>query len=220
MRGASAAEANLVISAEPILIAILAVIFLHEKLQKIQKYGLLIGFLGLYVLIMQVFVPRFEGEAFSNAVMVGALVFECAASITGKALTDKYPGLYVVTIQFAISAILSLPLAIMEISRHPIALIPMSTIFSVVYVCLGSSCFAFGVWYWLLPRYDVSTMSGFLFIQPMAGPFLAWLIRGEKIGPATFAGAALVLGGVWMVAIMGGKAREFHEPAPEPAAFP
>ncbi len=220
MSGSSASEANLVIAAEPILIAVLAYFLLKERLKSVQRWGLVIGFAGLYVLVMRGLMPRFEGEALSNSIMTAALVFECTASIIGKALTDKYPGLFVVAVEFAIGVSVSLPLALREISKSPVHTFTPALTGSVLYLCLGCSFFAYGVWYWMLPRYDVSTMSGFLFIQPMAGPFFAYLIRHEKLTPATWAGAALILIGVWLVAVTGGRAKEFHEPAPEPAAFP
>ncbi len=220
MTGSSASEANLVIAAEPILIAVLAYFLLKERLTKVQLWGLTIGFTGLYILIMRGITPRFEGESLSNGIMTAALVFECMASIIGKALTDKYPGLFVVAVEFAICIAISLPLALWELAKYPVHSVSPAFTGSVLYLCLGCSFFAYGVWYWMLPRYDVSTMSGFLFIQPMAGPFFAYLIRHEKLSPATWTGAGLILVGVWLVAVMGGRSQVFHEPAPEPAAFP
>jgi len=205
MAGSSATEANLVIAAEPIIIALLAMLFLKEHLRKVQQVGLLVGFAGLYVLIMRGFLPRFEGAALSNSIMTAALLFECYASITGKSLSDKYPGLVVVTFEFAIGSLLTLPFAAREMMAHHSHHLTVVEWSSIAYLSLGCSFFSYGIWYWLLPKYNISAMSGFLFVQPMAGPLLAYIFRHEPLYPATFIGAALVILGVWLVAIVGGK---------------
>jgi drug/metabolite transporter (DMT)-like permease len=205
MVGSSATEANLVIAAEPIIIALLAMLFLKEHLSKVRQVGLLVGFAGLYVLIMRGFLPRFEGAALSNSIMTAALLFECYASITGKSLTDTYPGLVVVMYEFGIGSLIALPFAVRELTAHHPHHLGLSGWCGLAYLSLACSFFSYGVWYWLLPKYNISAMSGFLFVQPMAGPILAYIFRHEPLYPATFVGAALVIVGVWLVAFVGGK---------------
>jgi O-acetylserine/cysteine efflux transporter len=205
MARSTAGEANLIIAAEPIFISFLAVFYLRERLRGAQQAGLLLGFVGLYVIVMRGAVPNFGGAAAANAVMAAALLFECAASIFGKGLANRYPGLFVVAAQFAIGSALTAPLALWEVLSHPPAAVGPAAWFSVAYLSLACSAVGYGVWYWLLPRYNVSAMSGFLFVQPTVGPLLAWLLRGEQMAAPTLVGAVLVLCGVWLVSVAAGR---------------
>jgi drug/metabolite transporter (DMT)-like permease len=47
-------------------------------------------------------------------------------------------------------------------------------------------------------------------VQPVAAAALSWVLFGESLGPLAFAGAGLVLGGVFMVQ----RARAVKQPAP------
>ena len=199
MAGSSATEANLVIAAEPIIVAVLAWFLLKERLSNLQQVGLIVGFVGLYILIMQGLRPVFQGESLANAIMTFGLLIECMGSILGKSLANKYPGLLVVSLEFISGSILTLPFAIREWELHPLHAAPQSAWFAIAYLCIGCSFVAYGVWYLFLPKFEVSAMSGFLFVQPLAGPFMAWYFRGEAPHSITYFGAALVLAGVWLV---------------------
>jgi drug/metabolite transporter (DMT)-like permease len=212
MKGTSANEATLLIAAEPIVIALMARVVLGERLREVQVLGMAVGFAGLYVIIMRGLTPTFGGTALANAVITLALCFECYASVIGKQLSARYSGLTIVTVEMMVGAAVLLPLAAFEIVRGSYAPAGPAVWGSVAYLSLVCSFFCYGVWFWMLPRYNVSSMAGFLFIQPMLAPFINYLVGGERLGAWTVAGAGLVMTGVWLVAVWGERARTQPEP--------
>jgi len=179
---------------------------LGERLRQIQQVGLVIGFAGVYLIIAQGLLFRILTGVIANATIVAALTFECCAAVVAKRLTDRYRWVVVLTLEFGVGALLLLPGAAWELSRATSAPIHWAVWANVAYVSLLCSFFCYGVWYWLLPKHPISAMAGFLFIQPMMGPVLAWVFRHEKMGPWTLLGALLVVVGVGLVAVL--KPRE------------
>jgi drug/metabolite transporter (DMT)-like permease len=207
IQGTSVNEATLLIAAEPILIALMARVALGERLSQVQTLGMAAGFAGLYVIIMRGLLPRFDGTAVANTVIALALCFECYASVVGKQLSIRYSGLMIVAVEMGLGAMVLAPFAVGEIVRGSYAPAASAVWASVAYLSLVCSFFCYGVWFWMLPRYKVSSMAGSLFIQPMMAPIINFLIGGERLGAWTIAGACLVMLGVWLVAIVGEKGR-------------
>jgi len=200
IRFTTAIEASLLIAAEPILIALVARLILGERLRRVQAVGLGIGFAGVYVIIVQGFVPTLSASALANAVVAFALCFESFASVLGKRLTGLYPGLVVITVGMGIGAAVLLPCAAVELMLHPSGAPGGAEIASLVFLAVVCSFLGYGVWFALLARHNISAMAGFLFIQPMVTPLYGYLFLGERLRFWTAAGAVLVLLGVWLVA--------------------
>lgn len=201
MRSTTASEGSLLFAAEPILIALIAWPTLHERLTRRQVIGMGAGFLGVYAIVCQGWVPRISGAVIGNAVVFASIIFESGASVIGKSLTTRYPGLQVVAVEFGIGALILLPLAGWETATSWNGWPGAPQIWSVVFLGTICSFFCYAIWFHLLPRIQISTMAGFLFIQPMLGPFYGRILLGETIGPWTIAGAALVLTGIYLVAL-------------------
>lgn len=58
----------------------------------------------------------------------------------------------------------------------------------------GQGLIAYGI-----GRLPIALSTVILWIQPVAAAALGWILFGEALGPAALAGAALILGGVWIV---------------------
>lgn len=200
MRFTTATETTLLVAAEPLLIALLARTILAERLTARQNTGLMTGFAGVYLIVVRGLIPRVEGTVIANGVVALALVFEAYSSIVGKKLTMRYPGLAVASIGMMIGAVLLGPFAAYEIIRLQRAPPGIGEAVAVAYLTLVCSCLCYGIWYSLLRRYTVSSMAGFLFIQPLLGPIYGYILLHETLTRWSAAGAALIVLGVWLVA--------------------
>ena len=131
------------------------------------------------------------------------MLFESSATVVGKNLTARYPGMVVVTLESLVGFLAVLPLALYESATSGCWIPGSAALAGVVYLALVCSFFGYGVWFTLMRHTDLSSMAGFLFLQPMLGPVIAYAVLHERLGLWTFAGAALVISGVWLVAIVG-----------------
>jgi drug/metabolite transporter (DMT)-like permease len=200
MRHTTATETTFLVASEPILIAVLARLMLDERLTARQGSGLLVGLIGVYVIVFRGLVPRSEGTVIANGIVTLALVFESYSSIVGKALTRHRPGLTVAAYGMLIGAALLCPAALWECRGRGAWRPGAPEIASVAYLAILCSGVCYGIWYSLLKRYSVSSMAGFLFIQPMVGPVLGYLLLRETMSPWTAIGAAAIVAGLWLIA--------------------
>jgi O-acetylserine/cysteine efflux transporter len=83
----------------------------------------------------------------------------------------------------------------------------------VVYSAVVSSLFGHGIFYWLLQRHPVSTLTPYLLLTPVFAVILGLLFYGDRLGPRLLVGGALVLAGVLVVALRARvKSRELPRP--------
>ena len=84
---------------------------------------------------------------------------------------------------------------------------------AVVYLGIAPTVLGYLCWNWALSRAPVSTVSSFLYLQPLLAGVMAWLWLGQTMGALAIAGGVLAVGGV-ILAIRGApKATPARQPA-------
>ena len=80
-----------------------------------------------------------------------------------------------------------------------------------IYAALFSSLLGHGLFYFLVQRHPVATVTPYLLLTPVLAVLLGIVFWGDRPGPALWVGGAMVLGGVLAVAI---RARVRQRPLP------
>jgi len=188
----TATDAALLVACEPLLIALMATLFLSERLRAVQWLGLFVGLAGVQII---------AGSGSGNWIALLGLAFESSTSVIAKGLTGRYPGLLVVSYELLLGGLLLLPVAVWEVASHP----PVITITSLAgwaYLTLVCTAICYGIWYWLLERFPISAMVVFILIQPLCGPLFGWLLRGEALQRNSALGGALVIVGIVLTTLL------------------
>ena len=84
-----------------------------------------------------------------------------------------------------------------------------------IYAAVFSSLLGHGIFYILLQRHPVATVTPYLLLTPVLAVLLGILFWGDRPGPALWLGGAMVLGGVLAIAIRAGVRRRALPPAEE-----
>ena len=84
-----------------------------------------------------------------------------------------------------------------------------------LYAALFSSLLGHGVFYWLVQRHPVATVTPYRLLTPVLAVLLGILFWGDRPGPALWIGGAMVLGGVLVVALRAGVRQRALPPAEE-----
>lgn len=188
-----------------VFLSVLAFIFLGESLPRTKILGIGLGLVGVYLIISNgLIIQPFSHCAQGNLLIALALAFESSSSIVGKKLVARYPPLSVVTYQMLSGAVVLAPFSAYEMTRQiasgqPLVLPPAGALWSLLYLIVPCTVLGYWIWFSVLDKCDASTMSVFLFIQPVAGAALGAYFLGDKITPYTVAGAFLVLMAVGFV---------------------
>jgi drug/metabolite transporter (DMT)-like permease len=195
----AAGTASLIIALNPAFTYVLSVIFLDERFAWQRALGLVIAFGGVFVIIRWG-----SGRAVTLDDMRYAFITMLAPvcwaiyTVSGKALVKRHPPLLVTGISMTFVGLFSLafvrPSLLVQLPT-----LPVSFWWSVLFLALPCTVFAFVVWFSALEQMPAGRVASFVYLVPMfAVTFSRWLLD-EPITPALIIGAAILINGVWLV---------------------
>ncbi len=193
--GLSAGIAALVTSLQPVLVSLLALLFLGEKLKKSQALGLGLGFGG----VILVLAPSFSLEIALTA-LIGvsvALIGSTSATLLQKRVGSDIPLLAGTAYQYLASGAV---LAVAAIATGGTS-IQWSAKFisSFIWLIVGLSVGAILLLLWLLNTSSTASVSSLLYLVPPATAIEAYFLFGEQLSPQGVFGVAITAIGVWLV---------------------
>jgi drug/metabolite transporter (DMT)-like permease len=205
LRRSTASNAALLIGTEPISVVVLGAIVLGEQLSRARVVALVLGIAGATVLIAGgipfvtiTYTPHVVGDLLLVAHGVAWGIYTVAA----KRLLERHDPIAVSAASLVVALPCLLPLAAVEsrafawdASQLPSALAAALTLGLVV--SAGMTL----LWNTALRELDASRMAGFIFLQPLAGLVLGVALLGEALTPFALLGGALIMLGVYALAI-------------------
>jgi drug/metabolite transporter (DMT)-like permease len=195
--GVSAGLASLIISANPILTAVLAVALLGERMTWAKIAGLVLGLAGVAFIVQS----RLElgTDAWGGIVLcVLALVSLVGGTMLFKLFAPRH-GLWIGNgVQSLAAGIVVLPFALAFESFANI--VPTtSLILALAYNVLFVSVFAYLLWFRILQVSGATAASSYHFLIPPLGMLFGWLLLGEHLEPADLFGIVPVALGIYLV---------------------
>lgn len=193
--GVEAGLSALIVSLQPLLVAVFAGVLLGERVSALQWAGLALGFTGVALILFHKI-----GGGITD--VVGVLTTVVALlGITGGTLYQKRycAGMDLRTgtaIQFAASGIATVPLALLLEQGRIVW--SGEFVFALLWLVLVLSLGAISLLYVLIRRGAASSVSSLFFLVPPCTALIAWPLFGERLGPAALLGMALTLAGVIM----------------------
>ncbi len=187
----------ILISANPIFVAIFASIILQEKLSFSRIIGLTIGLLGVFLIIKPEL--SISGKAMNPLLGIIFGVISSASfglyTVLNKKFVSEYSSLIINSFSFLLGSLLLFLLSL--IFHFPIEFEPSIKNFSFL---LYLGIFVTGIAYWLyfegLKKVSTVTGSMFFFIKPLIASFLAYLIFHEHLLTCQYLGFFFVLLGI------------------------
>lgn len=192
----SASQGGMIVACVPMTVAIGAYVVYKEKISRRCMAGILFAVLGVGI------VSAFGevNEHGSNPLLGNFFIFCAVLSATCYALTVKhlaarYHFMYLSAIQVFGATILFLPGAIMSPLPENLS---WQALGALVYLGFGITFLVYFVINYALTRIKAAHVILFSNLIPVATLVLAFLILGETLTPVQYAGAALVLGGMFL----------------------
>lgn len=189
-----AMTAMVAICSSPIIIALLAVVFLHEKLSRNLIIALGLGVTGTTLLIAQPGALQVQGENFLLGV---ALAFGAAFSYAGYAIFAKsmvggMDAIAISTYSFTVAALVLTPTLVLQ----PTMDIWLQTFPFLLYLGLVTTGLAYSI-YMLGIRSTSATVAGIAVLsEPLTATLLGIFVFQETIGWAGILGAILLTIGI------------------------
>lgn len=189
-----AGTAALVIQIGPVLVTLLATVFLGERLTQWVVIGLVIGFAGV-VLIAQASSSGDNGDVVGVLLSVlAALTFAVGVITQKKLLGSGMTALEMTLWYYVVGTIACLPWSgeLVGVVRDASA----ADLGWIVYLGVVPSAIAFTTWAYALSHADAGKFALSTFLVPFITTLIAWLALGEVPASLAFVGGALCIGGV------------------------
>ena len=195
----SAGAASMLIASGPIFTALLAVVFLGERLRFWGWLGILLGFVGVALIAVgEGGGLRFDPGAFwiVLAAFSASLYF-----VFQKPLHARYSPFEITAYTLWAGSLWMLPFApgLVEAVRQA----PPSATWSVVYLGIGPAALAYVFWNHALSRLPASRLTSFLYVSPVLAILIAWCWLGETPTPVSLFGGVVALLGVAVTNVWG-----------------
>ncbi len=195
----SPGTATVIANTQPLLAAILAAIFLNEKLGKRGKYGLALGFAGVIAIASpQILFSEEKSQLVGVAYILLAACGITVGNVVIKRLGGTIDGMMAMGIQLFVG---SLPLFLGAWATENPNDVRWTPEFMLVLVSLSlfGTSLVYWLWFSVLESVALNRANAFAFLIPIFGLAMGSIFFEETIGPMESVGIGLAVLGVVLV---------------------
>ena len=189
------------ITTTPIIVVVLSVFLIQEKVKLSRGIGIASGLIGALILVLY----GQEIRADAPNIPLGNTLFLVNATsfalylILAKKLVEKYHVFTLMKWLFLLGIIINAPVALPEFLEVDWPNLPFEAIWKMVFVVIGTTFCAYLFNVYALTQLKASTVSSFIYLQPVIAIFFAVLTGKDFLSPIKIGAAFLVLLGVYLV---------------------
>lgn len=202
LRFTTASTSSLINTLEPVLVALMSVLFLKEQLSRGGIIGLVIAFVGGFVIITNgnpATLFHLNGTVKGNLLILISIISYACYTIFTKLLVGKTEPINAVTFSSMIGTIF-LFIAAFAMEPFPVlADVSWLTWAAVVYLAVFPTCIALLLFNQLLTQVEASRTSIVLFLIPVYGLLLGVVFLGDPLTLPMILGGILTIIGVWLI---------------------
>ena len=195
--------ATVIANTQPLLAAMLGVVWLGERLPGLGWAGLLVGFAGILVIAL----PQLLGDAGDGTAIGFAYIILAAAGVTVsnvaiKSIAGEVDGIFAMGIQLLIG---SIPLSIAAYFMEDQSTVQWTPTFiaSLLGLALFGSALVYWLWFSVLETVALNRAIAFSFLVPVFGLAIGAMFFGERLSGIQFSGIALAVLGIAIVNLQG-----------------
>lgn len=190
-----AGTASMLLQISPILLTILAVVFLGEHAKRSFVVGLLVAFAGVVVIGFATSDSSDKGDLVGVLLCMVSSVAYAVSVVLQKSVLPRLPALELTFLAATIGAICTLPFAGQLSSDLSDA--PTGDVWWLVYLGLFPTAIAFTTYAFALGRLPASLAGLSTYLVPPITVVIAWTALGETPPALAYVGGVLCLVGVW-----------------------
>lgn len=192
-------NAALIMTSTPILVTLMAFLFLREHLKWIQSGGIALGLAGAVTLILQ-----YQHATGKPTAMGDLMVFINATSyalymVRAKRLMKKYDTWQVIKWTFVFGLILVIPFGSPGLAKVEWQTFTPAVWMSVAFVLIFTTFFAYLLNTVGLKHLSASVVSFYIYLQPLFATLISLVITHEAISSVQVIACVLIFAGVYLV---------------------
>lgn len=204
MQTSGSANANWQMTASPALTAILAAVFLKERITLRSAVGIITAFAGV-ALVLTLGTRNTSGLTAYNfgdfLITVSMLNWACFMIVTRWLFSrDNYPPVFTLFWEMIFATLMCLPLLVCtHTDMSVISGFRWQTWAALGLLGILCSGLAYLFWYIAAARIPVARLMVFQFLQPVVGVIVGYFVIGERFTWWVWFSGALIILGVWLV---------------------
>ena len=191
----TASNTSLVMTVTPIFIALLSAAFIRERIHWAGWLGILMAFLGLYLVIFGLsFAASLSSRNLQGDLLIlSGNLFWAVYTVFSKPLLERMSVLKLTTLTLAIGTLFYLPLTVREVSALPWGSLSAGSWAALVFSGVFAVAVSYVIWYSSVKRVGNTKTGIYGNITPVFTVFFAYLFLGESIGFVQVVGTLIIV---------------------------
>lgn len=196
-------HSSLLIMSTPIIVSVLAAIFLKESFAGNKIIGLLLGLSGAFLLIKsratfaEVHPPTLLGD---GLILAGSVCYS-SYLILIRRVSKKYSPITILRFVFIFGALFSMPFSLKSFVTADWQEFSGWDWFSILYIVILGTLAANLLMNWGVQQWGPSKTGSFVYFQPIFGTLGAVLLMGEQFTVVKAIAGLLIVAGVWITSL-------------------
>ena len=195
----TASSAAIIFGSTPVIVGLLSRLAGHERIGLLGFSGVLLGFLGIYVIVEggdAAARSAANGEILGNILIVGAVICWSIYTVMARDLLRRYSPLRITAITFAIGAGLLVPAALPQSLRQDWGGVSTIAWAGIVYSFLFALVISYVLWYRSVKQVGNLRTAVYSNLVPVFGTLFGVLLLGDRLTAGLGFGAACILAGI------------------------
>jgi drug/metabolite transporter (DMT)-like permease len=199
---AQASTTAWIVATTPVFMAILSVMFLHEKFDWLQVIGIILAVIGVLLVVSKGNISGLFGGHFGEPgdilIMVSAINWAVFSILSRRGLQNHQATqmmFFVMSFGWLFTSILFISNGDIQDIGH----LTWTSLLGVGFLGIFCSGLAYIAWYDGLQELPASQLGAFLYIEPLVAVIVAMIILGEYLSLITLLGGGIILLGVRLV---------------------
>ena len=180
----------------PLMVAILARIWLGQALTMGKVAGIFFGLAGVAIIFSDQFgIGEGEYAGLGVAAVLLSVFFASMSAVALKKRSLEIDPMSGLLLPFIVAGTITLAAGVIVEGANPLQF-DLPTWGTIVYLAAMGSFVAFSLYFWTIQRMDVTLLSYQTFIIPILALIFGWIFLREGISPRVALGTLLILGGI------------------------
>ena len=196
IRYTTAANASLLYGTTPAVVLLISHFSRKEKINWKKSLGVGVAFLGILLVVFEHGIDFRSEYTFGNALLLVAVLAWALYTVHGQPMILRYGAFETSAATMLFGTLMFLPIGMIGIAKFNFVELTSSHWAGLLYLSLGTSIFAYFLWYYALGRIAASKVAIFANLQPVLTTVLSVTLLGQAITPIFVIGGAIALTGV------------------------
>jgi len=194
LRHTTAANTTLISGGTPVMVALLAAIFLGERVTRPKALGIVASLIGIGAIVSAG--TGLDASLTGNLLIVGSAVSWAVYTVLGRHAFSSGSSLAMLAGIAIAGLVIMAPIAVYESYREGLSQIRGLDLALVFYLAIGPSFVAYVLIGYALTHLEASQAAVYGNVMPFAGALAGYVLLSEQIGIWHFVGGAFIVLGV------------------------